>query len=98
MMKISPWEDRSLTEQKDEFENQLLAAKIRELLMQWARTYTHLAHDLVAEFGEESVLDSLEQTWWNLQCEGGSTLRDEFKKDPRPALENMYTAWHNENT
>jgi hypothetical protein len=34
MMKISPWEDRSLTEQKDEFENQLLAAKIRELLMQ----------------------------------------------------------------
>jgi hypothetical protein len=94
-MEKVPWEDRSQTEQKNEFGNQLLAAQIRELLIQWARTYTHLAHDLVEEFGEEEVLDCLEQTWWNLQREGGLTFQDEFKKDPISAFENMYDTWHN---
>jgi hypothetical protein len=93
-MEIIPWKDRSQTEQKNEFVNQLLAAQIRELLMQWARTYTQLAHDLVEEFGEVEVLDSLEQTWWNLQYEGGLTFQEEFKKDPHSAFENMYAAWH----
>jgi hypothetical protein len=72
-MKITPWHDRSPAEQKQEFENQALVLQIREQLMQWARTYTRMAHALVEEFGEEEVLDNLEQTWWNLQFEGGLT-------------------------
>jgi hypothetical protein len=95
---IVPWDDHSLAEQKQEFENQALVFQIRDLLMQWARTYTHLAHDLVEEFGEEEVLDILEQTWWNLQSEGGSTFREDFEKDPRAGLENMYTLWHTSST
>lgn len=97
-MKITPWHDRSPAEQKQEFENQALVLQIREQLMQWARTYTRLAHALVEEFSEEEVLDSLEQTWWNLQFEGGLTFREEFEKDPRAGLENMYTLWHSSPT
>jgi len=93
-MKTTPWQDRSPAEQKQEFENQALVLQIREQLMQWARTYTRLAHALVEEFGEEEVLDTLEQTWWNLQFEGGLTFREDFEKDPRAGLEEMYSLWH----
>jgi hypothetical protein len=94
-MKITPWCDRSLAEQRQAFENQFLVLQIRELLMQWARTYTRMAHALVEEFGEEEVLDSLEQTWWNLQFEGGLTFRKDFEEDPRAGLEKMYALWLN---
>ena len=97
-MNIIPWNDRSLAEQRQEFENQALVLQIRELLMQWGRTYTKLAHALVEEFGEEEVLDSLEQTWWNLQFEGGATFREDFEKDPRAGLEKMYDLWHTGST
>ena len=91
---IVPWHDRSREDQKREFENQALVVQIREQLVQWARAYTRMAAALVDEFGEEEVLDSLEQTWWNLQYEGGLTFREDFAADPQAGMESMCQMWH----
>jgi hypothetical protein len=91
---ITPWEERDRHTQKEDLERQRAAFQIRELLKEWARAYTRMASALAKEFGEEEVLDILEQAWWDMQYEGGLSWRDEFEPDPQAGMERMFERWH----
>jgi len=91
---IIKWEGRDLKTRKEDYECQLKADEIRKGYMEWARTYTKMASALVLEFGEEIVLDTLEEAWWNLQYEGGKTWREDFDKNPSDAIKMFYDKWH----
>lgn len=95
--KISKWEERDLDTRKDDYERQIKAVEIRDGYMEWARNYTKMASALVSEFGEETVLDTLEETWWNLQYEAGKTWREDFDADVEDEFKKTYNRWHNEN-
>jgi len=91
---ILKWEDRDRQTQEEDYERQLVASGIRELLKQWARTYTRLARALADSFGEEEVLDILEEVWWDQQYEAGRSWREEFDEDPQSGMEMMFRRWH----
>jgi hypothetical protein len=91
---IIAWHARDRQTQKADFERQRVAAQIRDLLKQWARTYTRMVGALVNEFGEETVLDTLEEVWWDMQFEAGTSWRAEFDKDPQAGLQMMFDRWH----
>lgn len=93
-MKAKTWNELDAVTQKEEYEKQMLAWKFREKKKEWANNYISLARALANEFGEETVLDILEQTWWNLEFEGGKTWREESEKDPVAALKALYQANH----
>lgn len=92
--RIPPWHDRSTEAQRAEYGSQALAWEAREMAKEWLRIYVRMAKALVAEFGEEVVLDALEKVWWDLQYEGGRTLRSDWDGDPRRALAEMFDRWH----
>jgi hypothetical protein len=91
---IRPWHDKDLPTQNDEYEKQALAWQFRELCKDWLRNYVHMAKGLIRRFGEEEVLDILEQVWWDLHYEGGATWREDFEKDIRGAFRETYCRWH----
>lgn len=93
-MEIIRWDQRDLATQKSEYDKQLLAWRFREAKGQWARNYARLARAMADTFGEEEVLDLLEQTWWDLEFEGGSTWREESLKAPVETLELAYHLQH----
>jgi hypothetical protein len=93
-MDVTAWRDLDLATQKDEYEKQALAWRYRDLKKQWARNYVRLARALADEFGEEEVLDTLEQAFWNLEYEGGMTWRAEADADPVAALRAQYEMQH----
>lgn len=96
--RIEPWDDRDPGAQMTQYDGQLLAWEYRELAKQWLRIYTRMTRALIAEFGEEIVLDTFEKVWWDLQYEGGKTFRQEFDEDLRGAFQAMYDVWHNDAT
>jgi hypothetical protein len=91
---IQSWHDRDEEAQATQFEGQALAWEYRETCKEWLRNYTRMAKALVAAFGEEVVLDTLEKVWWDLQYEGGKTWREDFDKDLRGAFKDTYNRWH----
>jgi hypothetical protein len=91
---IEPWHDRDEQAQLQQFEGQALAWEYRELCKEWLRNYVRMVRALIAEFGEEEVLDTLEKVWWDLQYEGGKTWREEFDEDLQGAFETMFNRWH----
>lgn len=88
------WQSRDPKEQKELLDLQLLGLEAEHLITEWAAIYCRLARALADAFDEEQVLDILEETWWNLQYEGGLTFREDFEKDPREALQSMARRWH----
>ena len=94
--KYVAWHELSLETQRAELEKQQLAYEFVGLVKKWASNYAKLARRFVNEFGEEEVLDILEQTWWDLQYEGGLTFREDFQADPQKAMKDMATSWHDE--
>jgi hypothetical protein len=91
---IPPWHDKSVEDQRSEYGKQALAWEARELAKEWLRIYTRMAKALVAAFGEEVVLDTLEKVWWDLQYEGGQTFREDFDSDLAGMFQKMYARWH----
>ena len=81
-----------------QYEGQALAWEYRETQKEWLRNYTRMTRALIAEVGEETVLDTFEKVWWDLQYEGGKTFRDEFDEDLGAAFANMYDEWHSGGT
>ena len=92
--RIVAWHDKSLVDRRVEYENQALAWQAREAAKDWLRIYVRLTRALISEFGEEEVLDTFEKVWWDLQYEGGRSLRDEWDDDPQRALATMHAQWH----
>lgn len=90
---IKKWEDRDQKTRKEDYEGLLKANEIRKGYMEWARIYTKIAGALISKFGEEIVLDTLEETWWNLQYEAGKTWREDFDKNPGEALKMISNSW-----
>ena len=93
-MELSSWQSLDLKTQKEEYDKQALAYQALKYIADWARVYANMARALADAFGEEQVLDILEETWWNLQYEGGLTFRDEFEKDVQGAMASMARLWH----
>ena len=93
-VEIRPWRELDLQTQREEYEKQRLAWRHRNLKKQWASNYVKLARALADEFGEEEVLDALEEAFWNLEFEGGKTWRAEAEEDPVAALRAQYEAQH----
>jgi len=87
------WQDLPPEQQREEFAKQALAQELVGVMREWAGVYCRLARDLADAFGEEEVLDILEQVWWDLQYEGGATWRAEFDRDPIAALAAMEQRW-----
>jgi hypothetical protein len=92
--RIRPWNDRSEEAQRAEYSAQALAWEAREAAKEWLRIYVRMAKALVAEFGAEVVLDTLEKVWWDLQYEGGKSLRGDWDGDPHRTLATMFDRWH----
>ena len=59
------WDEFDLKTQKEEYENQRFAWQVRTLKKKWAENYIRLARALADEFGEEEVLDILEEIWFD---------------------------------
>lgn len=93
-MEIIRWDERDPESQKAEYEKQMLAWRFRDAKAQWARNYARMARALADAFGEEEVLDLLEQTWWDLEYEGGLTWREESLRAPAETLEAQYHVQH----
>jgi cyclopropane fatty-acyl-phospholipid synthase-like methyltransferase len=91
--RIIPWCDRTIEEQRSECESQVLVTYVREARADWVRTYTYLAHDLAVEFGEEEVLDILEESMWNMHYDAGLTWREEFDNNAQKAIDGISERW-----
>jgi hypothetical protein len=87
------WQELDSSVQREEYAKQALVQRLVDVMKGWARNYCRLARALADEFGEEEVLDLLEQTWWELQYEGGLSFREDFERDPEAALAAMIAAW-----
>jgi hypothetical protein len=92
-MEVTSWSELSPAAQKEELEKQAIVQKTVEVLQEWARVYGRLARALADQYGEEAVLDTLEQTWWSLQYEAGLSWRDEFDQDVKAAFKEMEARW-----
>jgi len=91
---LQTWEDRSLDEQRAEYDKQALAWEAREGAKDWLRVYTRMTRALIEEFEEEVVLDTFEKVWWDLQYEGGKTFREDFDSDLPGMFQSMFARWH----
>lgn len=91
--RIVPWRERTVEEQRSECESQILVTYVRAARAEWVKTYTYLAYDLAQEFGEEEVLDILEETMWDMHYDSGLTWREEFQNDTQKAIDGIYEMW-----
>ena len=91
--RIIPWRDRTIEEQRSECESQILVTYVREARAEWVRVYTYLAYDLIQEFGEDAVLDTLEEAMWDMHYDAGLTWREEFGNDAQSAIEGISGMW-----
>lgn len=89
-------EEMDLKAQKEEFEKQALVEEYVNLAKEWQRTYCRLIRALANAFGEEEVLDIVEEAWWDIGYEVGRRWREKFDKDPQAALEERAHTWHDD--
>lgn len=90
------WQQLDVETQKEEYEKQSIVQEIVGVIQEWACVYARLARAMADAFGEEEVLDTLEQTWWEQQYEAGKTWRDEFDADPVAAFAAMERRWRHD--
>ena len=87
--------ESGLDKQKEEYEKLALVQQYLDLANRWQRTYCHLVRALADAFGEEEVLDVVEQTWWEQAFQVGLTWRDRFAENPQKAMRDKADSWHN---
>jgi len=90
---ITSWQQLDIQTQKEEYDKQAIVQETVGVMQEWAKVYARLARAMADAFGEEEVLDTLEQTWWELQYEAGKSWRDEFDADPQAAFAAMEERW-----
>jgi hypothetical protein len=90
------WQQLDIQTQKEEYEKQALVQKQMGIMREWAKVYAELARALADTFGEDEVLDILEQVWWQMQYEAGKTWREEFDQDPEAAFVAMEKRWRHQ--
>lgn len=86
----------NLENQKEEFESHLLVQEYLRLADIWQERYCRLIRYFIAEFGEEEVLDTVEQVWFEQGYEVGLAWREKFDKDPVAALREKASSWHDD--
>ena len=91
---MEPYDELDLATQKEQYERQALVTELGGCIKKWGLNYTRLIRAMVDTFGEEEVLDIVEQVWWNQSYEAAKLLREEFDKDPRAAMAAKASSWH----
>ncbi len=74
--------ETDLKVQKEAFEKRALLEEWAVLERQWYITFCHLVRALADAFGEEAVLDRVENTWWEL----GFASRPQWRHLARSSL------------
>jgi hypothetical protein len=85
-----------LETQKQELAKQPLIEEYLRLASEWQAIYCRLIRTLADAFGEEEVLDIVEQTWWEQAAEVGRSWRARFEQDPQAALNAKAHSWHDD--
>lgn len=80
--------------ESEQFARHQLATEFLRLANVWQRNYCDMIRALADEFGEEIVLDTVEEVWWDQAYEVGLTWRDRFAADPVAAMRDKAASWH----
>jgi len=86
-------EETDLKAQKEELEKQPLIEEYVQLAKEREVVYARLIRAMADEFGEEDVLDIIEEVGWNFGVEAGKTWREKFEADPQAALHEKAHSW-----
>ena len=82
-----------LKAQKEELEKQPLVEEYVQLATEREVVYTRLVRAMADAFGEEDVLDIVEEVGWNFGREAGETWREKFDADAQTALREKADGW-----
>lgn len=86
-------EPLDLQAQKAELEKQPLVELYVQLATQREIVYTHLVRALADAFGEDDVLDIVEEVGWNFGVEAGKTWAEKFEADASAAMREKADSW-----
>ena len=86
-------EDMDLKAQKEELEKQPLVEEYVQLATRREVVYARLVRAMADAFGEEDVLDIVEEVGWNFGVEVGRAWREKFDADPQTAMHEKAHSW-----
>jgi hypothetical protein len=86
-------EEIDLKAQKEELEKQPLVEEYVQLATEREVVYARLVRAMADAFGEEDVLDIVEEVGWNFGVEVGKAWREKFDADPQAAMHEKAQNW-----